>query len=356
MTAPQPALDEAKVKEFTQRMVGHFTGASVALMVEVGRQTGLFETMATMAPATSAVIAERSGLTERYVREWLGAMACGGLVEYDPGARTYRLPPEHALLLTGRTSRNLTSLATFFPLLGRVVPDVVKAFREGGGVPYDAYQPDFTGLMDGRSRPRYEELLLTKYLALAEGLIARLGHGIRAADVGCGTGYCVNLMARHFPRSTFVGYDFSEVGLVRAREEAAAMGVQNVSFVAQDVARLPPEPKFDLITAFDAIHDQADPARVLRRIREALAPEGLFLMLEPHASSQLEDNLSFPLATFLYTVSTLHCMTVSLAYGGAGLGTAWGVQLATRMLHEAGFTDVRMFERVDPVNSLYVAR
>jgi SAM-dependent methyltransferase len=143
---------------------------------------------------------------------------------------------------------------------------------------------------------------------------------------------------------------------VQAREEAAAMGVQNVSFVAQDVARLPPEAKFDLITAFDAIHDQADPARVLRRIREALAPEGLFLMLEPHASSQLEDNLSFPLATFLYTVSTLHCMTVSLAYGGAGLGTAWGVQLATRMLHEAGFTDVRMFERVDPVNSLYVAR
>jgi SAM-dependent methyltransferase len=143
---------------------------------------------------------------------------------------------------------------------------------------------------------------------------------------------------------------------VRAREEAAAMGVQNVSFVAQDVARLPPEPKFDLITAFDAIHDQADPARVLHRIREALAPEGLFLMLEPHASSQLEDNLSFPLATFLYTVSTLHCMTVSLAYGGAGLGTAWGVQLATRMLHEAGFTDVRMFERVDPVNSLYAAR
>ena len=355
MMARERTLDEAKVKAFTQRMVGHFTGASVALMLEVGRQVGLFEAMAAMPPAGSAAIAERAGLTERYVREWLGAMVCGGIVEYDPVARTYHLPPEHALLLTGQTSRNLTSLATFFPLLGRVLPDVTEAFRRGGGVPYAAYQPDFTGLMDTRSRPRYEEFLLTKYLGSPEGLIARLEAGIRVADIGCGTGFCVNLMARHFPRSAFVGYDFSEMAVARARAEAAAMGVGNASFVVQDVAKLPSEPKFDLITAFDAIHDQIDPAGVLRRIRAVLAPGGRFLMLDVHASSNLEENVDAPMSAFVYTISTMHCMTVSLAHGGAGLGTAWGIQLATRMLNEAGFTEVQLFERVDPMNSLYVA-
>ncbi|MGH7319863.1 MAG: class I SAM-dependent methyltransferase [Candidatus Rokuibacteriota bacterium] len=356
MTATREALDEAKVKAFTQRMVSHFTGASVALMIEVGRQSGLFEALAAMPPATSAAIAERAGLTERYVREWLGAMVCGGIVEYDAAARTYDLPPEHAVLLTGQTSRNLSSLATFFPLLTRVVPELVQAFRTGGGVPYAAYQPDFTGLMDSRSRPRYQELLLTKYLGSPEGLIARLEAGIRVADIGCGTGFCINLMATHFPRSTFVGYDFSEAAIARARAEAAAMGVTNVAFMVQDVAKLPAEPTFDLITAFDAIHDQIDPGEVLRRLRAALAPGGVFLMLDVHASSNLEDNVSVPLSAFLYTVSTMHCMTVSLAHGGAGLGTVWGTQLATRMLHEAGFTEVRLFERVDPINSLYVAR
>src|SRR5262249_61265112 len=164
-------------------------------------------------PASSAAIAERAGLTERYVREWLGAVVCGGVVEYDAATQTYRLPPEHALLLTGQTSRNLTTIATLFPLLGRVVPAVVEAFREGGGVPYAAYQPEFTGVMDSRSRPRYQEFLFAKYLALPEGVLPRLESGSRVADVGCGTGFCVNLMAQRFPQSTFLRYHLSQAPL-----------------------------------------------------------------------------------------------------------------------------------------------
>jgi SAM-dependent methyltransferase len=337
-------------------MVAHFTGAAVALMVEVGRRVNLFDTLAAMPAATTEAIAERAGLVERYVREWLGAMVTGGLVEYDPEGNKYRLPPEHALLLTGATSRNLTSLAAMFPLLTRVVPEVAQAFREGGGVPYERYQPEFTGLMDARSRPRYRDFLFTRYLPAVPGLVAQLEEGIQVADVGCGTGFCVNLMAGHFPRSRFVGLDFSETAIERAREEAAAMGVTNATFAVQDVSRLSAQPAFDLITAFDAIHDQIAPAVVLRRIREALAPGGVFLMLDVHASSRLERNVAQPMAPFVYTVSTLHCMTVSLAHGGAGLGTAWGVERATAMLQEAGFVDVRVVERVDPLNSLFVAR
>src|SRR5207244_9251062 len=201
--------------------------------VELGRRVGLVEAMAKMGPATSEVIAETAGLNERYVREWLAAMVCGGIVEYAATERTYRLPREHAAGLTGSSSRNLTGMAEMFPLMNRVIPEVAEAFRTGRGVPYSAYQPDFTGLMDRRSRPRYEELLFSTYLAKPAGLLARLEAGIRVADVGCGTGHCIALMARRFPKSTFVGYDFSEDGIAEAR--AAARGLAHASFVVQDV-------------------------------------------------------------------------------------------------------------------------
>jgi len=347
-------FDRAKAKAFTQLMVRHLEGAAVSIMIEVGRRVGLFEAMATMGAVTSVEIAEKTGLSERYVREWLAAMVCGGIIEYAAGEHTYRLPREHAAGLTGSSSRNLTGMAEMFPLMNRVIPDVADAFRAGHGVPYSAYQPDFTGLMDRRSRPRYDELLFSAYLAKPEGLISRLEAGIRVADVGCGTGYCITLMARRFPKSTFIGYDISEEGIAEAR--AAARGLANASFVVQDVRSLETPVPFDLVTAFDAIHDQADPAEVIRRVRAALAPGGTFLMLDVWASSELADNVGVPMAPYLYTMSTMHCMSVSLAGGGPGLGTAWGHQVATGMLHEAGFTDVKLFERVDPANSLYVAR
>jgi SAM-dependent methyltransferase len=347
-------FDRAKAKAFTQLMVRHLEGAAVSNMIEVGRRVGLFEVMATLGAVTSAEVAEKTGLSERYVREWLAAMVCGGIVEYAATERTYRLPREHAAGLTGVSSRNLTGMAEMFPLMNRVIPDVAEAFRTGRGVPYSAYQPDFTGLMDRRSRPRYDELLFSAYLAKPEGLVPRLEAGIRVADVGCGTGYCIAQMARRFPKSTFVGYDISSEGIREAR--AAAHGLANASFVVQDVMRLESAAPFELITAFDAIHDQADPAGVLRRVCAALSPGGTFLMLDVWASSELADNVGVPMAPYLYTMSTMHCMSVSLAGGGPGLGTAWGHQVATRMLHEAGFTDVKLFERVDPANSLYVAR
>src|SRR5437667_8745263 len=189
-------FDRAKAKAFTQLMVRHLEGAAVSIMIEVGRRVGLFEVMATLGAVTSAEVAEKTGLSERYVREWLAAMVCGGIVEYAATERTYRLPREHAAGLTGASSRNLTGMAEMFPLMNRVIPDVADAFRTGHVVPYSAYQPDFTGLMDRRSRPRYDELLFSAYLAKPEGLLARLEAGIRLADVGCGTGYCITLMGR----------------------------------------------------------------------------------------------------------------------------------------------------------------
>ena len=346
-------LDRQRVQDFARKLFGHYTSGILTLLVHVGHKTGLFEAVA-KGPGTSREIADRAGLDERYVREWLAAMATGGIVEYDAASGAFTLPREHATCLTGTSSRNLAAGSQSLPMLSKRLPRIEECFRSGGGVPYSEYRPDFTEAMDASWRLLYDGLLIKGFLPVAKGLPERLKAGIRTADIGCGTGHAVNLMAREYPASTFVGYDLGEDAIARARAEAREMGLPNARFEARDVARLAPEPKFDLITSFDAIHDQRDPAAVLRRIAAALAPDGIYLMVEPKASSRLEENIGNPFAPYIYGMSVLHCMTVSLAEGGAGLGTAWGEQLARRMLGEAGFGSIEVTDAPGPQNSIYV--
>lgn len=348
-------LDRKRIQEFARKVFGLYTSGLLTMMVEIGWRTGLFEILG-KGPGTSHEIAERAGLNERYVREWLAAMATGGLVEHEPGARTFTLPPEHAVCLTGTSSRNLASSSQFLPMLAKRLPKVIDCFRAGGGVPYSEFRPEFTEAMDASWRLLYDGLLIKGFLPVAKGLPERLQDGIRVADIGCGTGHAVNIMAREYPRSNFVGYEWSEEATNRARAEAREMGLPNARFEVLDVTKLPAEPNFDLITSFDSIHDQGDPAMTLRRVAAALAPDGLYLMIEPKASSNLEENIGAPFAPYMYGMSVLHCMTVSLAEGGMGLGTAWGEQTARRMLGEAGFTSIEVFDAPGPQNSIYVCR
>ncbi|MGY1643483.1 class I SAM-dependent methyltransferase [Geodermatophilus sp. SYSU D00703] len=355
--AQAPAtLDQARVAAVADRLLGYFTGGAVTLMVDLAHRTGLLAALAA-GPGTSEEVAARGGLAERYVRECLGALVTAGIVEYDPAGRRYTLPAEHAVCLTGGGSTDLSPFSRVVTLLAPHVPGVERAFRTGGGVPYEEFRPEFTDVMDGLSRGLLDGQLLEGILPLTGELPDRLRAGARVADVGCGTGHAVNLMARAFPRSSFTGYDLAEDAIARARAEAAAMGLANASFEVLDVLRLPTEPPFDAVFAFDSIHDQADPVGVLARVRAALRPGGWFVMLDIRAATALEDNVGNPLAPMLYAVSTLHCTTVSLAAGGVGLGTVWGEQLALRMLADAGFVDVTVHEVPDdPLDSLYVAR
>ena len=348
-------LDKQRVQEFARKLFGFYTSGILTLMVDLGHKTGLFEAAAKGA-GTSEEIAARAGLNERYVREWHGAMATGGVFEYDAATRRFSLPAEHAACLTGTSSRNLAAGSQTVPMLAKRLPRVVESFRNGGGVSYAEYRPDFTESQDASWRLLYDGLLIKGFLPAAKGLPERLQAGIRVADLGCGTGHAVNLMAREYPASTFTGYDFGEDPIARARAEAQAMGLANARFEALDVTRLPAGPAFDLITSFDAIHDQREPAAVLRRAAEALAPGGVYLMIEPKASSNLEDNIGNPFAPYIYGISVLHCLTVSLAEGGAGLGTAWGEQTARRMLATAGFTSVEVVDAPGPQNSIYICR
>jgi 2-polyprenyl-3-methyl-5-hydroxy-6-metoxy-1,4-benzoquinol methylase len=351
-TAPDPALIEA----FGEQLLGAYVGAATTAMVAIGHKTGLFEA-ATAGPATSSELADRAGLSERHVREWLGSMVTAGVFTYDPTDASYRLPPEHAFLLTGDTTMNQAVLAPMSVHLSTHVNDVAERFRSGGGVPYDEYRPEFTEAMDEIGRRQYDASLIGSYLPRADGLTDRLEQGIAVADLGCGTGHCINLMARQFPASTFVGYDIADDALDLARAEAKGWGLTNVRFDLKDVAGLNDTEQFGLVTAFDAIHDQVDPDGMLAGAYAALEPGGTFFAVDIKASSNLEDNVGNPLAPYIYAVSVLHCMEVSLAGEGAGLGTAWGRELACQMLGEAGFEGIEVHDMDDdPLNVIYTCR
>jgi ubiquinone/menaquinone biosynthesis C-methylase UbiE len=240
--------------------------------------------------------------------------------------------------------------------MGNVEDQIVECFRNGGGVPYSAY-PKFQQLMAEESAQVQDAVLVGVTLPLVPGLVERLKFGIDVADIGCGQGHAINLMAKAFPNSRFTGYDFSEEGVAAGRKEAAEWHLTNAIFEAKDVAELDLVQAFDLITVFDAIHDQAQPRKVLANIARAVKDDGVFLCVDIQASSNLEENMEHPLAPMLYGVSTLHCMTVSLALNGEGLGTVWGEQKAKELLHEAGFNKIDI-EHVegDIFNSYYICR
>jgi SAM-dependent methyltransferase len=281
----------------------------------------------------------------------------GRVVDYDPTTQTYSLPPHRAAVLTHAAGPdNLARVAQFIPLLGEVEQKIIGCFRTGGGLSYSEY-PRFHKLMAEMSGEVFDAALVDVILPLADGLPERLGAGADVADIGCGSGHAINVMAAAFPASRFTGVDFSDEGLAVGRAEAARLGLSNAAFAAKDVAALDETETYDVVTVFDAIHDQAQPARVLENIYRALRPGGILLMVDIKASSRLEDNVGVPLASYLYTVSTMHCMSVSLGLDGAGLGTCWGHQLATSMLADAGFDEVIVSEiESDPFNNYYVAR
>jgi len=348
-------LDQKKAEEFAGRMLEVLNAGALAIMTSIGHRTGLFDAMAGLAPSTSEQIASAAGLNERYVREWLGAMAVGGTVEHDAESGTYFLPPEHAAWLTrAATPNNIAVTTQFIPLMGSVEDGIVESFKEGGGLPYSAF-PRFHEVMAEDSGQTVVAALTDAILPLVPGLTERLEEGMDVLDVGSGSGRALNLLARTFPKSRFTGYDFLEEGVARGRAEAEAHGTTNVRFEVKDAATLDEKERYDLITTFDAIHDQAKPAAVLEGIARALKPDGVYLMQDIAGSSHVHNNMEHPLGPLLYTISTMHCMTVSLSQGGDGLGTMWGEEKAREMLREAGFAKVEVKQLPhDFANSYYV--
>jgi 2-polyprenyl-3-methyl-5-hydroxy-6-metoxy-1,4-benzoquinol methylase len=351
----QQQFDQERAEAFAERLVGDLNSGATAIMTSIGHRTGLFDAMAGLPPSTSEKIASAANLNERYVREWLAAMVVGRIVEHDPQDGKYLLPQEHAAWLTRAASpNNIAVTAQFIPLMGSVEDGIVERFKQGGGLPYACF-PRFHEVMAEDSGQTVVAALFDSVLPLVPGLTERLESGIDVLDVGCGSGRALNLMAREFPNSRFVGYDISEEAIARARAEAKENGTTNVRFEVKDASSLDEVGRYDLVTTFDAVHDQAHPAVVLRGIANALKDDGVYLMQDIAGSSHVHNNMDHPLGPFLYTVSTMHCTTVSLAQGGEGLGTMWGEEKAREMLEEAGFVKVEVKQLPhDFANSYYI--
>lgn len=360
MTFQQQAdtgFDHDRALAFAGRMSDFINSGAVAVMASIGHRTGLFDAMAGRAPSTSAEIAAASGLAERYVREWLAVMVTGGVVTYDPAGGHYHLPAEHAASLTrGAPLGNLAVYAQHVALMGQVQERILHCFATGEGAAYADY-PDFHRLMAEDSDQTVVDQLDTAILPLAGDLPERLAAGIDVLDAGCGRGRAVLAMARKYPRSRFLGLDFCADAIEDASSEAAARGLGNVHFEVRDMTDFAAEAAFDLVTSFDAVHDQKHPGDFLRRLHRALRPGGIHLMQDIGGSARLEANMEFPMAPLLYAVSCLHCMPVSLGQGGEGLGTMWGWETAERMLREAGHASVsRHVLPHDPMNVWFVSR
>jgi 2-polyprenyl-3-methyl-5-hydroxy-6-metoxy-1,4-benzoquinol methylase len=357
---PQADFDSAKAEAFAGRIVTALNDGALCLMMSIGHRTGLFDALREAPPATSEDLAKRANLQERYVREWLGAVVCAGVVEVEPETLRYRLPSEHAACLSrAAAADNIAVFAQWIGVFAGVEDDVIECFKHGGGVPYEKYER-FHAVMREDSGQSVLSSLDAHVLPLVPGLEDRLTAGIRVLDAGCGSGRIVNHLAARFPNSRFTGMDLSQEAIAFARAEAAERSLRNAEFAARDLSdfdETAPSEQFDLVTTFDAIHDQGRPLRVLKGIHKTLKPAGLYLMQDIRGSSQVHKNIDHPLGTFLYTASCLHCMTVSLAQGGEGLGAMWGEEKAREYLQRAGFRSVEVKTLAHDVqNNWYIAR
>lgn len=352
----QTPLDEDKVEAFAGQVVTDVAAVLASATMYVGHHAGLYAAMAEAGPLTPDELAERAGAHPRYVREWLGAQAAGGYVDYDPDTDAYRLPPEHAAVLADPTSPAYLGgandvMASVWAVADKVAADVTA----GEGVPWHEHDPRMFSGTEEFFRPSYEAFLTSEWIPSLDGVEDKLQAGARVADVGCGHGVSTVVMAQAYPASRFYGFDAHEPSMATARQRAAAAGVADrVTFEVAVATQLPGE-NYDLVCFFDALHDMGDPVGALARAREALAPDGAVMLIEPLAGDRVEDNLT-PIGRLFYSASTLVCTANGIAQGNRPvLGAQAGETALREVLAQAGFTRVRRTAEA-PVNMVIEAR
>lgn len=337
-------MDRQRIELFLDRFVGIASGATTIGLLAVADRSGLMAHLAAGEGGTAAAVAESAGLEERYVLEILSGLAAAEVVEYDPSTERFRLPPEHALFLADDTSPYfMGGWLDMIPAVLTQLDGVALAVGHGGGVGFEEFGSSMIRGIDRGNAPSQRVFLADRWLPAIPGLVDRLHGGIRIADIGCGAGTAAIVMAEAYPSCEVIGFDVSGDSIAVARSRGG--GLPNLEFHGYAVDEVPTRPPFDLITTFDVIHDLPDPRAGLSRIRDALAEDGVYLMMEPEASSNLEDNLD-QRGALLYGISALHCMTQSLAIGGAGLGAVWGRQTAERYAGDAGFSSFEPLEEI----------
>jgi 2-polyprenyl-3-methyl-5-hydroxy-6-metoxy-1,4-benzoquinol methylase len=350
-------VDAAKVEEFVGKVVTDVSGMTTSVLASIGDRLGLWKALATSGPVTSAELAERTRINERYAREWLGGMTSAGYLDYDRGTGRFTLPPDHVPALADEGG------AVFFGgvhqmMLGTlgVYGQVLDAFKNGGGVHQSEYDDDWWDGLERFTIGWFNNHLVQDWVPILPGVQEKLERGVDVADVGTGRGWAPIWLAQAFPRSHFVGYDVFEPTIERARRNAEDAGVADrVRFEQLDASESIPG-KYDIITTFDVVHDAADPRGLLRTIRESLRPDGTYVCLDINCSDKLEENAG-PIGAFFHGASIMYCMTTSLASDGEGLGTV-GLHphKLAELAAEAGFRDVWQAPLENPFNNLYALK
>jgi SAM-dependent methyltransferase len=353
--ASQP-LDQAKLHEFVMRAVGEMGAAMNAALIVIGDKLGLYKAMSGAGPLTSAELAKKTGTAERYVREWLASQAAGGFVTYDAASGKYTLPPEQALALADETSP--VFLPGFFEVVAACVkdePKITDAFRSGKGVGWHEHDHGLFAGTERFFRPNYRAHLISEWIPALEGTEAKLKAGAKVADVGCGLGTSTILMAKAYPKSTFVGFDYHDGSINMAREAAAKTGVGDRVKFEVAKAKDYPGKGFEFVAFFDCLHDMGDPEGAAKHVKESMAPDGTWMIVEPFAHDKLEDNLN-PIGRVYYAASTMLCTPASLSQEvGLALGAQAGEGRLSKILKNAGFSRVRRAAET-PFNIVLEAR
>jgi 2-polyprenyl-3-methyl-5-hydroxy-6-metoxy-1,4-benzoquinol methylase len=357
-TASRP-IDPAKVKAGGERIFGYLKGMGVSAMIYLGDKLGLYRALDGAGPVTSEELAKKTGLHERWVREWIRGQAAAGLIDYK-GEDRFELSPEVALFLADENSPRLAvGIFSDLPQRMAVVERLPESFRTGLGLPYDARGPEGARGIERVFNNWYRFTLVPQVLPKLDGVEGKLQGGAKAADIGCGAGVALVEMAKAFPRSQFHGYDISQHALARAEENKTRAGLKNLTFHNAKDDGLPADASFDFITTFDCIHDMTHPFEMIHAIRKALKPDGAWFIADVKSLPTFEENLQKnPMTTLLYAFSVMGCMSSALSEsGGAGLGTlGFNEAVARKTTAEAGFSRFVRHDFENPLNAYYEVR
>jgi 2-polyprenyl-3-methyl-5-hydroxy-6-metoxy-1,4-benzoquinol methylase len=352
-------LDMQKTMSFAVRLMHDFGTANLAGLSYIGDKLGLFKALADSEPVTVEAFAQKTGYVERYLREWLSAMACAGYVEFNRENNTFTLPPEHATCLANPDHpAYMGSTFGMIPTFIGNAPKVAEAFVKGGGVTQEHYGEEFWCGFERMTRATFLNFLNQVWIPAMPDIHQKLLNGGTVADIGCGNGQALLILHQGYPNAHCVGYDNYELAIANANDRARAAGVsEQVRYEMRDVVEGLPE-QYDLITTFDVVHDMVNPLAAMKAIRQALKPGGVYLMGEFNFASDLAGNIDHPLGLglFGYTASTLYCMTTSLSQNGAGIGTVMGEAKARQLAEQAGFTQFKVLPFENPIQKLYEIR
>jgi SAM-dependent methyltransferase len=355
-TAASQPLDQTKLHEFVMKAVGEMGAAMNAALIVIGDKLGLYKAMSGAGPMTSAELAKKTRTAERYVREWLASQAAGGFVTYDAATGKYTLPPEQALALADETSP--VFLPGFFEVVAACVkdePKITDAFRSGKGVGWHEHDHGLFAGTERFFRPNYRAHLIGEWIPALGDTESKLKAGAKVADVGCGLGTSTILMAQAYPKSTFVGFDYHDGSIKMAREAAAKAGVGDRVKFEVAKAKDYPGKGFEFVAFFDCLHDMGDPEGAAKHVKESMAPDGTWMIVEPFANDKLEDNLN-PIGRVYYAASTMLCTPASLSQEvGLALGAQAGEGRLSKILKAAGFSRVRRAAET-PFNIVLEAR